>query len=450
MLFMQLVLGLTLMVAICLGPGRRITTQAALHLVAFFVTAMVCHRELAESRPKAAYLTEFYLWMSFGGVLGGVFNVILAPLLYNSVIEYPFALVIALGLRPPASKSYGGRRAMILDLVLPALVCAAVWGGFRLPKPPDTWGSYGTHFFLGAAAALVAMFWKRPLRLALGAGAIYAGVRLADATDSDIILQRRSFFGLYRVRQMLEYNVLQNGTTTHGGQSRNPARRLEPITYYYKEGPLGQIFGNVESEIPLRRVAIVGLGTGTTACYGRKGERWTYYEIDPLVVLIARAPSLFTYIRDCPPTVNVVLGDARLSLAKAPDAEYDLIVLDAFTSDAIPAHLLTREALALYLRKLRPSGAVAFHISNRYVDLRPVLIALANDARVPGALGDKDATEEQRIKLYYGSRWIVMAKSPATLATLVRQDGWIPLPPTPAARVWTDDYSDLLSVLRWR
>ncbi len=450
MLFMQLVLGLTLMVAICLGPGRRITTQAALHLVAFFVTAMVCHRELAESRPKAAYLTEFYLWMSFGGVLGGVFNVILAPMLYNSVIEYPFALVIALGLRPPASKSYGGRRAMILDLVLPALVCAAVWGGFRLPKPPDTWGSYGTHFFLGAAAAVVAMFWKRPLRLALGAGAIYAGVRLADATDSDIILQRRSFFGLYRVRQMLEYNVLQNGTTTHGGQSRSPARRLEPITYYYKEGPLGQIFGNVESEIPLRRVAIVGLGTGTTACYGRKGERWTYYEIDPLVVKIARSPSLFTYIRDCPPTVDVVLGDARLSLGKAPDGEYDLIVLDAFTSDAIPAHLLTREALALYLRKLRPSGAVAFHISNRYVDLRPVLIALANDARVPGALGDKDATEEQRIKLYYGSRWIVMARSPGTLATLVRQDGWIPLPPTPAARVWTDDYSDLLSVLRWR
>src|SRR6185503_15055802 len=213
-----------------------------------------------------------------------------------------------------------------------------------------------------------------------------------DATDSDIILQRRSFFGLYRVRQMLEYNVLQNGTTTHGGQSRSPARRLEPITYYYKEGPLGQIFGNVASEIPLRRVAIVGLGTGTTACYGRKGERWTYYEIDPLVVLIARAPSLFTYIRDCPPTVDIVLGDARLSLAKAPDGEYDLIVLDAFTSDAIPAHLLTREALALYMRKLRPSGAVAFHISNRYVDLRPVLIALANDARVPGALGDKDAT----------------------------------------------------------
>ncbi len=450
MLLLQLALGLALMVSICIGPGRRITTQAALHLLAFFVTAMVCHRELADSRPRAEHLTEFYLWMSLGGVLGGVFNVILAPQLYDTLIEYPFALVIALGLRPSFSRQFGSRRALLLDLLLPALVCAAVWGGYRLPKPPDEWGTYGTQIFLGVAGLVVALFWKRPFRLALGAFAIYGGARFADAANSDIIFQRRSFFGIYRVRQILEYTVLQNGTTTHGAESTNPERRLEPITYYFRGGPLGQIFETVATSRPLRRVAVVGLGTGTTACYGRTGERWTYYEIDPLVVRIARSPSLFSYIRDCPPTIDIVLGDARLSLAQAPDSEFDLIILDAFTSDAIPAHLLTREALALYRRKLRDGGAVAFHISNRYVDLRPVLTGLADDARIPGAVGDRDVTAEERLKLYYGSRWVVLANKPATLATLLRQPDWTPLPPEPATRVWTDDYSDILSVLRWR
>ncbi len=449
MLFLQLALGLALMVSICAGPGRRITTQAALHLLAFFVTAMVCHRELADSRPRVEHLTEFYLWMSLGGVLGGVFNVILAPQLYDTLIEYPFALVIAFGLRPSFSRQFGSRRVLLLDLLFPALVCAAVWGGFRLPKPPDEWGLYGTQIFLGAAALVVAVFWKRPFRLALGAFAIYGGARFADAANSDIIFQRRSFFGVYRVRQILEYTVLQNGTTTHGAESTDPDRRLEPITYYFRGGPLGQIFENVATSGGLRRVAVVGLGTGTTACYGRTGERWTYYEIDPLVVRIARS-SLFSYIRDCPPTIDIVLGDARLSLTQAPDSEFDLIILDAFTSDAIPAHLLTREALALYLRKLRDGGEVAFHISNRYVDLRPVLTGLADDARIPGAVGDRDVTSEERLKLYYGSRWVVLARKPATLATLLRQPDWTPLPPEPATRVWTDDYSDILSVLRWR
>jgi SAM-dependent methyltransferase len=450
MLFLQLVLGLTLMVQICIGPSASLVTQGTLHLFTFFVMAMVCHRELADSRPRPEYLTEFYLWMSLGGVLGGVFNVVVAPLLYNSLVEYPFALIIAFGLRPSPQRSIGSRRDLFLDVLLPALLCAAVWGGFRLPTPPDAWGKYGTQIFLGVAAAIVAFFWHRPLRLALGLGAIYAGVKLADAATSDIILQRRSFFGIYRVREMLEYHVLQNGTTTHGGQSQRPERRKEPLTYYYRTGPLGQLFDNVVNERPHRRVAIVGLGTGTTACYGRAGEHWTYYEIDPLVVRIARSPAFFSYLRDCEPKIDIVLGDARLSLQQAPDSEFDLIILDAFSSDAIPVHLLTREALALYLRKLKEGGAVTFHISNRFLDLRPVLIGLANDARVPGALGDNDVTDAERGKLYYGTRWIVIAKKPATLASLVRQQGWIPLPPAPAGRVWTDDYSDILSVMRWR
>jgi spermidine synthase len=450
MLHVQLVLALVLVVLLCLGSGVRLVPQAFWHLLAFFATAMVCHRELADSRPRAEYLTEFYLWMSFGGVLGGAFNVIVAPLVYNTLIEYPFALIIALGLRPSPLRHYGGRRELALDIALPALLMVAVWGGFRLPKPPDQWFSHGVALWLALAAGVALLFWRRPLRLALGAGAIIAAVKLNAAMESDVLLERRSFFGIYRVRRILEYHLLQHGTTTHGGQSRQSSRRLEPLTYYHREGPMGDLFETVATERPFRRVALVGLGAGTTACYGREGERWTFYEIDPLVARIARTPSLFTYLRDCPPEIEVELGDARLSLARAPDNEFDIIVLDAFSSDAIPAHLITREALRMYLAKLRDGGAIAFHISNRYLDLRPVLIALANDARIPGAVGDQVASDEDRVRLYYSSRWVVLARRPSTLAGLVRREGWSPLASEPATRVWTDDFSDILSVMKWR
>ena len=448
MLHVQLVLGLTLVVALCLGSGRGILGPFALHLSAFFATAMMCHRELADSRPRAEHLTEFYLWMSLGGMLGGVFNVLLAPILYDTLIEYPFALVLAFGLRPGfGGKGYGGWRDFWRDLLLPATVGTAIWFAYRLPKPPDEWFSGGAQVFLCTAAIAVFFFWKRPFRLALGAGAMYGAVQLAGNANSNVLMQDRSFFGTYRVRRIMEYHVLQNGTTTHGGQSRELARRMEPLTYYYREGPLGDIFATVARK-PVRRVAMVGLGTGTIACYGRPEEHWTFYEIDPLVARIARTSRFFTYLRDCAPRTDVVIGDARLSLGAAADGEFDVIVLDAFSSDAIPAHLVTREAVALYLRKLSDSGVVAFHISNRYLDLRPVIVALANDARAAGALGERAPDTEARGKLHYGSRWMVLAKRAEVLSELVRIDGWNALGSWPASRLWTDDYTDVLGALR--
>jgi len=443
----QLVLGLTLMVALCLGAGRGIIGPSVLHLLAFFVTAMMCHRELADGRPRAEYLTEFYLWMSLGGVLGGVFNVLLAPVLYDSVVEYPFALVVAFGLRPALQRTYG-RRDLFRDLLLPAAVGTTIWFLFRLPKPPDEWFPAGSQIMLSAAAVVVLFFWKRPVRLALGAGAMYAATQLAGSFGSNVLMQDRSFFGMYRVRRVVDYHVLQSGTTTHGGQSRELTRRMEPLTYYYKGGPLGDIFATVAQK-PVRRVAMVGLGTGTIACYGRPDEFWTFYEIDPMVARIARTPRYFSYLRDCAPRTNIVIGDARVSLGAAADGEFDIIVLDAFTSDAIPAHLITREAVALYLRKLNDSGVVAFHISNRYLDLRPVIIALANDARVAGALGERSPDSEGRGKLYYGSRWMVLARNRETLAELVKIDGWHQLGTWPESRLWTDDYTDVLGAIKW-
>jgi spermidine synthase len=223
---------------------------------------------------------------------------------------------------------------------------------------------------------------------------------------------------------------------------------MDPLTYYYKGGPLGDIFATTAQK-PVRRVAMVGLGTGTIACYGRPEEHWTFYEIDPMVVQIARAPMYFSYLRDCAPRTNVVIGDARVSLGAAADGEFDLIVLDAFTSDAIPAHLITREAVALYMQKMSDDGVLAIHISNRYLDLRPVVIAVANDAKLSGALGERSPDTEGRGKLYYGSRWMVLTKQRETLDELVKIDGWYRLGSWPASRLWTDDFTDVLGAIKW-
>lgn len=448
MLALHVVLTIVLLLSLGAETARRPAAIATFHLLAFFVTAMVCHRELADARPRAEFLTEFYLWMSLGGLLGGVFNVLLAPLLYDHVVEYPFALILALALRPMPRERATDRRALLLDVALPLLVFGFVTVGYLLPTPPGKWGDYALYAYLLVAALITAAFFPRPLRLALGAAALYVGIDAGARASDNTIYQARSFFGVYRVRHWGNYLLLQHGTTTHGGQSLLASRRTEPLTYYHREGPLGDLFRLTTDSVAPRQVALVGLGTGTTACYSRPGEQWHYYEIDPLVVAIAKSPQLFSYLRDCQPDVRVVLGDARLSLAAAPDSSFELLVLDAFSSDAIPVHLVTREALQLYARKLRPGGIVAFHISNRYLDLRPVLIELARDARMAGAMVDRDVTAAEKEMLFYGSRWVVLAASAHTVAPLVRQAGWRVLPPSAPVRVWTDDYSDVLRAMK--
>jgi spermidine synthase len=368
--------------------------------------------------------------------------------LYDSLVEYPFALVVAFGLRPGLEKSYGTKLYFARDLLYPLAVGATIWFVLCLPKPPDSWFNAGMQVFLSGMAIVVLFFWKRPFRLALGAGAMYVAVQMAGNSNSNVLMQDRSFFGMYRVRLVSEYHVLQSGTTTHGGQSRELTRRMDPLTYYHKSGPLGDIFATVAQK-PVRRVAMVGLGTGTIACYGRPDEFWTFYEIDPMVVRIARTPMYFSYLRDCAPHTNVVIGDARVSLGAALDGEFDLIVLDAFTSDAIPAHLITREAIALYMQKMNEDGVLAIHISNRYLDLRPVIIALANDAKLAGALGERSPDTEGRGKLYYGSRWMVLTKKRETLSELVKIDGWYQLGTWPESRLWTDDFTDVLGAIKW-
>jgi spermidine synthase len=242
---------------------------------------------------------------------------------------------------------------------------------------------------------------------------------------------------------------LIHGNTTHGAQSTVPGRRLELLTYYHPTGPVGQVYGALAAPTAAAEVGVIGLGTGSLACYGRPGQHWTFFEIDPAVARIARNPDLFTFLRDCPPRSDVTLGDARLSLDRVRPHRFGMIVLDAFNSDAIPVHLLTRQALALYLDKLTDGGVIAVNITNRYLDLRGVLGDLARDAHLAALAREDLRVSKARVaEGAAGSVWAVLARHPADLAPLAGDARWQALPSRPGTRVWTDDFSNLLSALK--
>ena len=439
---------LILAVALALMMQRSVTALAPTHLAAFFLTALVCHGELAKDRPSVAHLTEFYLWMSVGGMLGGIFNVLVAPQIFDSLHEYPIAIVLAAALRPSLVKRRPVDRE--LDIIFPVALCVLIVMAMRLGFPPQSWGDRAPVWAFAGYAIIVLLFQRHPMRFALGVAAIFVGAALGRGADLTQLYKGRSFFGVYRVVAYPKHHALQHGTTTHGGQSIYPQFAREPLTYYHVDGPLGQSFAWLMRDNPDRHVAIVGLGTGTIACYGRTNETWTFYEIDPLIQRVAFDPKYFTYIRDCPPAKRIILGDARLQIENAPDASYDFIVLDAFSSDAIPVHLMTREALALYKRKLAPGGSIAFHISNRYLNLEPVLVELARDARMAGIVGaDTAITPQQTMSFKMNSKWIVLSRTAKDHAQLATQPGWRVLAPKADVTLWTDDFSNVFSVFRW-
>jgi spermidine synthase len=244
---------------------------------------------------------------------------------------------------------------------------------------------------------------------------------------------------------------LIHGTTLHGMQARDPDQRGEPLTYFHKTGPVGHLFAALTDAEAPRRVAITGLGVGTLASYAVSGQDWTYYEIDPAVVRVAWDTRYFTYLHDAQARgvrLQMVLGDARLKMAEAEAGTYDLIVLDAFSSDSVPVHLLTREAIALYLDKLAPGGRLVFNLSNRYLHLEPVLAAAAQEARLCALIwDDRDPTELAAKRC---STWCVMARAADDLAPLRRVPAWRPAQRQEQVSLWTDDFSNLLSIFRWR
>jgi hypothetical protein len=283
-------------------------------------------------------------------------------------------------------------------------------------------------------------------------GAILLVGFLWTGEEEQILHKERNFFGIHKVVHDPRggYHFLFHGTTLHGAQSLNPARTREPLTYFYPTGPLGQVFAVFPNNPDHAQVAVIGLGTGSAAGYARPGQRWTFYEIDPTVERIAKDTQYFTFLKNCPAEVTVVLGDARLTLANATDFSHDLIILDAFSSDAIPTHLLTKEALKLYLSKLSESGVLVFHISNRYLDLKPILGHLARDLDLVGLVqDDMELSEAEKKAKKAPSTWTVMARRSTDLGRLTEDRRWKPLTESPRSTLWTDDFSNIISVFKW-
>ncbi|MGH3142064.1 MAG: fused MFS/spermidine synthase, partial [Gaiellales bacterium] len=416
-----------------------------IHGVNLFFVALLVHRRLAIERPPAERLTSFYLLLSLGGVCGGAFSALLAPAIFSTIAEYPIAIVLALLLRPGPHRPRPGSGFLRrnADLLLPFALLAVVLGAAKAMPTGGTAGPVLLGALLLSGVAALSLFATRPVRFALGVGALLLIATLPPAS----LYSERTFFGVLRVEEQGERHVLVSGTTVHGAQSFAPGRRREPASYYVREGPLGQLFDALDGRA--RRVAVIGLGAGGASVYGRTGDRWTFYEIDEAVYRIASNPDYFTYLRDAKADVRVVIGDGRLKLAEAPDGSYDLFVLDAFSSDSVPVHLLTREAVELYLRKLSPGGLMAFHISNRYLDLRPVISGNARSLGLPGLSQSYVVTRAAARDGASSSIWVLVARDLAALGKLVDDPRWKPLDARAGQPVWTDEFSNILSVVRW-
>ena len=460
---------------------ERIWVTVLWHFGLLFVLALACHGALALDRPAPRHLTAFYLLISVGGALGGLFNALLAPLVFPSLIEYPLVMVLACVLlraeRDGAGLGPGARHAAALVLLVAALALvlysesATLRVDFSFLARVLEWSSARVGEWLdpierplnkvllyGPPLGLAWLLRRRPLHLGLALATVLLVAGFVDARNSDQIRQSRSFFGVLRIsrdRDEKGYTELRHGTTLHGRQSLEPARRAEPLAYYQRRGPVGQLFAELGRRPGALRMAVIGLGTGTLAAYARPGDRLTFYEIDRLVRDVAFDPRYFTYAadaRDRGASLRMELGDARIRLdavrRERPEERYDVVLVDAFSSDAIPVHLLTREALRLYFDMLGSRGILALHISNRYLRLEPVVANLAEEGRYAGLLQHGDTGD---VRGGVEASWVLLARRPEDFGEMASDSRWTvtPLDPDPRVGTWTDDFHNLLSVFKW-
>ena len=439
-----------------------------LHLIAFFFIATACHAALAERRPAAEYLTEFYLCISIGGLIGGVFVALVAPLVFDSILEYPLGLVLAAALLPnPGRQKVEDRSATsgsnalghlgrgILwrerDIVLAALILAVLAGGrwftewAELPLPFIAFASA-----LGVLAVFVLSRQIRPLGFAVCLAALlFAGQKPWGSGDT--VWSGRSFFGVYRIVEAADppTRSLIHGTTNHGGQWTTDDGSIEPTNYYTPASPVAEIITATQARADSHRVGLVGLGTGALAYYRRPEDAWRYFEIDPMVARLAANSGYFDILPTYDPSADIVLGDARLTLERAPNESFDLLIIDAFSSDAIPIHLLTREAVALYMRKLDDHGVLLLHTSNRLLDLQPVVAGIVDDLGHAAMLGKLEKIDSETDPASAPSQWVAIMRDGAMFERLALDETWAPLDPA-SRRVWRDDFSNLAGVIRWR
>jgi hypothetical protein len=433
-------------VAWLLGGNVREPTWVVLagHSVAFFTICVGLHGRLVDARPPAAQLTEFSLAMATGGALGGLFNALVAPLLFDAHHEFPLAVAAAAGLIPPVTRSWPlGPRSAAAAAVAAGMALAA-----GLPPSRGVWLA-----FIGAAVVVAVLAFDRRERSAGLVLMLLAAFWMIEQ-ERQVLHRTRTFFGVLRVEASDNgpSRELVHGTIRHGVQlvSADPDRRGIPLAYYHPTGPLGSIIGALEQSAPPGRVGVAGLGVGTIAAYAKPGQEFVFFEIDPSIVAIACNPNWFNYLADTEGRCRIVVDDARLALAREPDEAFDLLVIDAFTGDSVPPHLLTREAFDTYGRKLSTAGILAVHISNRYLDFAPIVAALAAEGgwmALDGA--DRDVPADfARL----ASRWMALtrsldvAKRIASTPTSPRWQ-WQPALPGPRAPLWTDDRTSVSEAL---
>ncbi len=441
--------------------GKAAINGLAASLSLLFVVAVALHNEMFRTRPDPSQLTGFYLMMSLGGVIGGFFCAIVAPLIFDWTWEHPVLILLAAALLPQSrffslgeEDIFGERAVRWLMVVLGLLALAlGVYAGMEMD--------------LEITPAKIVL-----LAIIIGIGVVATGQRLAFALSIAALMlanggwhnveqtmagvRMRSYFGTYTVNASTDGSVrwLNHGTTMHGMQLRD--QPTKPISYYPSTSGVGIAMTKASTLYgPNASIGVVGLGTGTLACYRKPGQLWQFFEIDPLMIEIARDRKIFSFIDRCAPAVEITLGDARLTLADVPKGTFDILALDAFSSDSIPLHLLTSEAFATYRRALKPDGLLLVHISNRYIDLNPVVAAEAKASGWAAALRHDSPTEKLTAAGSRASQWIALSPDPAKLAQLTGAvaakkaryydaDGWIELDSPQGTRPWTDDYASVL------
>ena len=440
-------------VLLAIGGEQNLLLTLGGHQLCFFIIAMASHGELARTRPPARYLTGFYVALSFGGMIGGLFAGLVAPFTFSWIAEYPILLALAALCRPWQPSRRGAMLLWVAAMVAALVLIALAYRTGAAETLLESWRVWA----IGAGAAMaavlaVAMRLERFQLAALVAlGLVLVRVYPLDEGRVETV---RSFFGVHKivVTPGGYYHVLMHGTTIHGAEKflnddgTRVTGRPEPISYYHSDGGIGRAIAAIRARKsgPLR-VAVIGLGAGTLACQAKPGETWKFFEIDQTMVDTARNPKYFTYLSACMPDIKPVIGDARLTFAREPDAAYDLIVVDAYSSDAIPIHLATQEAMAIYKAKLAPGGAVVMHVSNRHLELASVVVGIADANGMKSWVYNEDSGRDA--EYIFNTNVVVSARKPEDVGSLASDSYWQSTPPTPGEWVWTDDYSNVLGAV---
>jgi len=429
--------------------------SATLGLLLLFAIAVALHSEMFRLRPAVGHLTRFYLAMSFGGMLGGLFCAIVAPLVFDWAYEHPL-LILAAALLVPQFPLLPWPRALskVLSLALPVLAFALSYA-----SEAGLLGGDARITMIGSIVvsliALACLGRRWPFAACLAALMLsYGGWGTIAVSTQDS--RTRSYFGIYEVSERRDgtARVLTHGTTLHGIQNLEPGLETVPTSYYARRSGVGLALGNADALFGARpRIGVVGLGSGTLSCYARPNQAWTFFEIDPAMVEVAR--NRFTFLSQCAPQAGIVLGDARLSLARQPPASLDILAVDAFSSDAVPMHLLTREALRVYGRAVQRDGIVLFHISNRYLDLKPVIADLAAREGWTASMMGYVPDEEEEVLNATISVWIALSRNPAMIDRLQAASGddsiyWETVEPQPGFAGWSDDHASILPIINFR